>query len=104
MRSQLCAWETQITDVLTGRQNTRDLSTLSIDRAVVSHESLQDSAVSGGLAVARYLTKSEATNSIRTAGDLAEGGHLHESCLLNSGDYWKKDTQAKLVNGSSLPC
>ena len=108
MRSQLCAWETQITDVLTGRQNPRDLSTLSIDRAVVSHESLQDSAVSGGLAVARYLTKSEATNSIRTAGDLAEGDHLHETCLLSSGDYWRKDTSktrqrqftAMLIEGS----
>ena len=86
----------------------RDLSTLSIDRAVVSHESLQDSAVSGGLAVARYLTKSEATNSIRTAGDLAEGDHLHETCLLSSGDYWRKDTSktrqrqftAMLIEGS----
>jgi hypothetical protein len=94
MRSQLCAWETQITDALTGRQDPRDLSTLSIDWAVVFHEPLQDSAVSGGLAVARYPIEPEATNSIRTAGYLAEGDHVHETCLLGLGNYWKKNIHA----------
>ena len=41
---------TRAADALIRRQAPRDLSTLSIDRAVV-HESLRDSAVSGGFKV-----------------------------------------------------